>query len=86
MVVDYGYNKDVFIIEISDTGKGLSETEIPLIFNRFYRGEKPYATGLGLGLAIVKELIEVMGGRIDVKSPAGKGTTFRVSLPLKIEQ
>ena len=86
VVVDYGYNKDVFIIEISDTGKGLSETEIPLIFNRFYRGEKPYAPGLGLGLAIVKELIEVMGGRIDVKSPAGQGTTFKVSLPLKIEQ
>jgi two-component system sensor histidine kinase BaeS len=86
VVVDYGDNKDIFFIEISDTGKGLSETEIPLIFNRFYRGEKPYAPGLGLGLAIVKELIEVIGGRIDVKSSAGQGTTFRVSFPLKIEQ
>lgn len=70
-----------FFIEVEDTGRGIPEKQLPLIFSRFYRGEKPDEEGLGLGLAIVKELVQVMGGRVAVKSREGKGSIFRVVLP-----
>ena len=44
----------MFFVEIMDSGRGIPENEIPLIFNRFYRGAKSDTEGLGLGLAIVK--------------------------------
>ena len=89
--IDYGTEGEMFFIEITDSGRGIPENEIPLIFNRFYKGANypmPLLTGggeegVGLGLAIVKELVEVMAGRVEVKSIIGKGTTFRVSLPIK---
>lgn len=92
--VDYGNDDKTFFIEIRDTGKGIPEDEMPLIFNRFYRGEtitpsvpslqKGDEGGFGLGLAIVKELVDVMGGRVEVKSKIGEGTVFRIILPLKV--
>ena len=80
--VAYGKSGDRFSIEISDTGKGIPESELSCIFNRFHRLEKNHDGGLGLGLAIVKELVEVMGGRIEVESRVGRGTMFRVDLPV----
>lgn len=65
-------------IEISDSGCGISEEELPFIFERFYKGS---SGGLGLGLAIVYELVAAHGGAITVKSPVGSGTTFQVTLP-----
>lgn len=65
-----------FFIEITDTGRGISEEEISRIFDRFYKGE--HSRGRGLGLSIVKELTEILGGRIGVNSTPGKGTTFRL--------
>lgn len=88
--IDYGTVENNFYIEIRDSGKGIPESEMPLIFDRFYRVKNhppvpPLARGdeggLGLGLAIVKELVNVMGGRIEVESKVNKGTTFRVYLP-----
>lgn len=73
----------MFFIEIRDSGRGIPENEIPLIFNRFYKGAKSDTESLGLGLAIVKELVEVMAGRVEVKSIIDEGTTFRVSLPIE---
>jgi signal transduction histidine kinase len=81
--IDYGTEGKMFFIEIRDSGRGMPENEIPLIFNRFYRGAKSDTESLGLGLAIVKELVEVMAGRVEVKSTIDEGTTFRVYLPLK---
>lgn len=72
-----------FFIDIRDSGKGIPEDILPLIFNRYYRLEKTGKDGLGLGLAIAKELIAVLGGRIEVVSAVGSGTTFRVLVPLK---
>jgi len=66
------------IVEVADTGKGISEEELPFIFERFFRGA---GGGLGLGLAIVKELVDAHGGEITVHSEVGKGTTVRVTLP-----
>ncbi len=69
----------MFFVEISDSGIGIPQDKIDMVFKRFYRGEE--SKGIGLGLAIVKELVDVMGGRIDLKSKAGEGTVFNVWLP-----
>ena len=66
------------IIEVSDTGEGIDEKDIPFIFERFYSGPDG---GLGLGLPIVRELVDAHGGEITVHSEAGKGTKVRVTLP-----
>jgi two-component system, OmpR family, sensor histidine kinase BaeS len=82
--IAYGQHGQAFFIEIKDTGKGIPEDKLALIFNRFYRAEKSETAGLGLGLAIVKELVSALGGRIEVKSRVGEGSTFRVYLPLNL--
>lgn len=65
-------------LEVSDTGSGISAQELPLVFERFYRGARG---GLGIGLTIVKELVEAHGGSVSVRSEPGKGSTFSVRLP-----
>jgi two-component system sensor histidine kinase BaeS len=80
--VNYGRRGETFFVEIKDTGKGISEDQLPFIFNRFYRAGKSETAGLGLGLAIVKELVDALGGRIEVQSKMGEGTAFRIYLPL----
>lgn len=72
-------------IKVSDEGVGIPETEIPKIFDKFYRVKDPKTrkvTGTGLGLSIVKGIIEAHNGTIDVESVPGEGTTFRILLPL----
>lgn len=71
-------------IIVEDTGIGISEDELPYIFERFYRVEKSRSRefgGTGLGLAIVKKLIELQGGSIEVSSKTGRGTRFVIHLP-----
>jgi len=73
------------IIAVKDSGIGISEDNLKLIFDRFYRVDKARSRetgGSGLGLAIASESIEMIGGTIDVKSSEGEGTTFSVSIPL----
>lgn len=70
-------NTEVFI-EIQDSGHGIKKEDIPFIFERFYKASEG---GLGLGLTISKELIEAHGGRIEVESEYGKGSTFTVYIP-----
>lgn len=78
--IDYGMKDDNFYIAITDTGRGIAEEELPLIFNRFYRTAGSNSRGLGLGLAIVKELLSVMNGRVEASS-SGKGSVFTIYLP-----
>ncbi len=71
-------------IEVADTGPGISKSEIEKLFYRFYRGRQEGETDTshaGLGLAIAAKAAEAMGGRIEVESELGKGSTFRVVLP-----
>jgi signal transduction histidine kinase len=69
-------------IRVSDTGAGISEHDLPRIFDRLYRGDQSRATrGLGLGLSLVKAYVEAHGGTITVSSSLGKGSTFTVRLP-----
>jgi signal transduction histidine kinase len=71
------------VIEVSDSGPGIPEEDLPNIFERFYRGDlsRSDAGGFGLGLAIAKQLIESAGGLIDVVSEQYVGTTFTVRVP-----
>jgi PAS domain S-box-containing protein len=70
---------------VTDTGLGIDEDDLPHLFERFYRGRtatKSEIPGTGLGLSIVKEIIELHDGEIEVESKRGKGSTFRVWLPV----
>ncbi len=79
MTIEYGKDGEMFFVEVRDTGSGIPRDKIEMIFKRFYRGED--SKGIGLGLSIVKELVDVMGGRIDLRSRVGEGTVFRIWLP-----
>jgi two-component system OmpR family sensor kinase len=71
-------------IEVADSGPGIAPADQQRIFEKFYRGD-PHLTrapsGTGLGLYISRELVERMGGRLDVHSQPGAGATFVVELP-----
>ncbi|MGE3075850.1 MAG: ATP-binding protein [Dehalococcoidia bacterium] len=68
-------------LDVIDEGPGISEADLPHIFERFYRGaEGKRVHGTGLGLAIVRAMIELCGGRVNVESTAS-GSTFSISLP-----
>jgi signal transduction histidine kinase len=69
-------------LEVSDTGVGIPEDKLPLIFERFYRADPSRGTGgAGLGLSIARQVIEAHGGKIEVESTPGEGSTFRLLLP-----
>jgi signal transduction histidine kinase len=69
-------------LEVGDQGTGISEKDLPYIFDQFYRGaSKGRQRGTGLGLAIVKHIVEMHGGRLGVRSEVGAGTIFRIELP-----
>lgn len=73
------------VIQVIDHGQGITEKDLPHIFERFYRGAKVAKTlGSGLGLAITQGIIAVHKGRINVESKVGKGTTITIYLPLII--
>lgn len=69
------------IISVEDSGKGISEDELKLIFDRFYKSDE-FEQGTGLGLSISQVIIKKMNGRIEVTSKLGKGSKFSVILPL----
>jgi len=77
--------KEELVIKIKDNGIGIPSSELPHIFERFYRVDHSSETGgigTGIGLALIKELTQLMGGKILVKSELRKGTEFTVVLPI----
>jgi PAS domain S-box-containing protein len=80
-----GQRDDSVIVEVSDTGVGIGEDDLPHVFERFYRAERARDTdssGTGLGLAITSKIVEAHRGHIEVDSQIGVGSTFRIVLPL----
>jgi signal transduction histidine kinase len=69
------------VVEVEDDGPGVAPEALPYIFDPFYT-TKEVGQGTGLGLTISYQLLQRMGGRITVRSNTGRGTTFRVELPL----
>jgi signal transduction histidine kinase len=75
---------DFIELIVADTGTGIAPEHLPNIFERFYRADSARARatgGAGLGLAIVKQLVEAQGGRVQVESTLGQGTTFSIKFP-----
>ncbi|MEM8779457.1 MAG: HAMP domain-containing sensor histidine kinase, partial [Cyanobacteria bacterium P01_G01_bin.49] len=73
------------LIKVKDTGIGIAASDLPYIFDRFYRVDQARTRqtgGFGLGLAIAQQIIQAHNGKITVESAAGKGTTFQICLPL----
>jgi signal transduction histidine kinase len=70
---------------VKDSGMGISADDLPHIFDRFFRADRARSTetgGAGLGLPLAKSIVESHGGRIDVESAAGAGSTFRITIPV----
>lgn len=87
LVATYLVINDTPFLEIlvSDTGIGISKEKLPYLFDRFYQVDDSatrQVEGTGIGLALVKELVQLMGGHIDVKSELGSGSCFKVQLPI----
>ncbi|AMW30017.1 MULTISPECIES: sensor histidine kinase [Oscillatoriales] len=76
-------------VDVSDTGIGISEADLPHVFERFWRADRSRSRnygGTGIGLAITRRLVELQGGEIFVSSQLGKGSTFTFSLPIPSSQ
>ncbi len=85
--VSFHKNNNDVVIRVTDTGHGISDDVLPYVFDSYYqrrpKEQKNTASfqGIGIGLAYTKSLVELLGGRIDVNSMAGKGSTFTITLP-----
>jgi signal transduction histidine kinase len=72
---------DDMSLTVKDSGAGIPEWEIPRIWERLYRGDKSRSQrGLGLGLSLVRAIINAHGGRIDLESAVGQGSSFTIHL------
>ncbi|MBN2534581.1 MAG: response regulator [Spirochaetales bacterium] len=89
IIVQLDKDKDYFVISVKDTGIGIPEDKLDVIFERFTQldasASRKYE-GTGIGLALTKEIVEIMGGRIMVKSTLHEGSTFTIKLPYEREE
>ena len=89
VIVEASVSNETFLISVSDTGPGLSETNQKKIFEEFHQADGSSTRekgGTGLGLSISKKIVEMHGGRIWVDSIPKKGSTFRFTLPVRVER
>jgi len=74
-------------ISVKDSGIGISEKDMPYIFERFYRADKSRTRasgGMGIGLAITKAIVEAHSGNISVESTEGAGSDFKITIPVRL--
>jgi two-component system phosphate regulon sensor histidine kinase PhoR len=77
--------RENIVIKVADNGIGIPKQHIPRLFERFYRVDKARSRkvgGTGLGLAIVKHVVILFNGKIEVNSEVGKGTEFKITIPV----
>jgi signal transduction histidine kinase len=87
--VEIAISNESFLVSVSDTGPGLSETDQRKIFEEFSQADGSSTRekgGTGLGLAIAKKIVKLHGGRIWVESSLGKGSIFWFVLPVRVER
>ncbi|MEK6153649.1 ATP-binding protein [Flavobacteriaceae bacterium 3-367] len=85
IILDAEFRSGRLRLKVLDTGTGIAKDKLPHIFDRFFQVDDSYTkekSGSGIGLALTKELVELSDGTIYVESELGKGTTFRVVIPL----
>jgi signal transduction histidine kinase len=81
-------NNETLLISVKDTGIGISVAELGKIYTKFFRAQRAVAQnpeGSGLGLYVVKSYVESWGGKVTVESVEGKGSTFTITLPIKVK-
>jgi signal transduction histidine kinase len=84
VAVDATAGEDWVRVSVRDTGIGISDTDAPLVWDRLYRADASRAArGLGLGLSLVKAIVGAHGGRVELVSTPGQGSTFTVVLPAR---
>ena len=83
VVTNAKVNGGILSIEVSDNGIGIHAEHLPKIFDMFYRATDRGA-GSGLGLFIVKETLEKLKGEVDFSSELGKGTSFKIKIPIEL--
>ena len=79
----YRYDDSKLVFSVSDTGQGISEEDLGNIFERFYQVDKVHPNGSGIGLSLAKAFVELHGGTIEAESVLGKGSLFKVTLPVR---
>ena len=80
--VSLGYADRQIVLSVSDDGPGISEADLPIVFDAFRRSKSGRFTSSGFGLFIAKAIVEAHGGTIEVDSEVGGGATFTVRLPV----
>ena len=80
LTLQTGEGNDGVWVSVADTGGGIPQEQINRIFDPFFTTKKK---GTGLGLMIVQRIVRAHGGRIELESQVGRGTTFRIHLPLQ---
>ena len=70
------------VFSVADTGSGISEDQLPKVFDRYWQSTRTDRQGAGLGLAIAKGIVEGHGGEISIASKPGQGTTVQFTLPV----
>jgi two-component system phosphate regulon sensor histidine kinase PhoR len=83
VTIDLDVEGDRAILRVADSGIGITEVDVPRVFDRLFRSDvgRRHADGSGLGLAIVKRIVDVHRGSVAVTSHVGTGSTFTVTLP-----
>lgn len=89
VTVEATVSNETFLVSVSDTGPGVTEADQRKIFEEFHQADGSSTRkkgGTGLGLSISKKIIDMHGGRIWVESTPGRGSTFRFTLPIRVEK
>ena len=87
ITVSFNYDKSGKLrVMVKDCGRGFSPTELNLLFNKFYRGEKAYSGGTGLGLSIVKGFVEALGGSVSAGNKVDGGAVITIEIPVRISE
>lgn len=85
--VSFNHDKtEKLTVRVMDNGRGFNPTELNLLFNKFYRGEKAYSGGTGLGLSIVKGFVEALGGSVSAGNKEDGGAVITIEIPVRISE